>query len=126
MAMRGAGMTSISGLSPAPEFRIWPVLWALAPNLSSWSLRGEGYALAQEGKAARPYIWRLIIVIMLTLPSMAAELQGRASPAVTACRPRTTAYRSSRYACGTRVAEDSNRANRTNWAGRRAVGQEQE
>ena len=62
MAMRGAGMTSISGLSTAPEFRIWPVLRALAPNLSSWLLRVEGYALAQEGKAARPYIWRLIIM----------------------------------------------------------------
>jgi hypothetical protein len=33
MAMRGAGMTSISGLSTAPEFWIWPVLRALAPNL---------------------------------------------------------------------------------------------
>ena len=113
MAMRGAGMTSISGLSTAPEFWIWLVLRALAPNLQSWLPRVEDYALAQEGKAARPYIWRLIIVIMLTLPSMAAELQGRASPAVTACWSRTTAYRSSRSACGTRVAEDSNRANRT-------------
>jgi len=45
----------------------------------------EDYALAQEGNAARPYIWPLVIVIMLALPSMAAELQGRASPAVTAC-----------------------------------------
>jgi hypothetical protein len=83
MAMRGAGMTSISGLSTALEFWIWPVLRALAPNLQSRLPRVEDYALAQEGNAARPYIWRLIIV-MLTLPSM-AELQGRASPAVTAC-----------------------------------------
>jgi len=30
--------------------------------------------LRRRGKAARPYIWRLIILILLTLPSMAAEL----------------------------------------------------
>jgi hypothetical protein len=62
MAMRGAGMTSISGLLTAPESWIWPVLRALAPNLSSWLPSVEDYALAQEGTAARPYIWRLIIV----------------------------------------------------------------
>ena len=61
MAMRGAGMTSISGLSTAPESWIWPVLRALAPNLQSRLPRVEDDALAQEGKAARPYIWRLII-----------------------------------------------------------------
>jgi hypothetical protein len=54
MAMRGAGMTSISGLSTAPESWIWPVLRALAPILQSWLPRVEDYALAQEGKAARP------------------------------------------------------------------------
>ena len=32
MAMRGAGMTSIPGLSTAPESWIRPVLRALAPN----------------------------------------------------------------------------------------------
>jgi hypothetical protein len=58
MAMRGAGMTSISGLSTAPESRISPVLRALAPNLQSWLPMVEDYALAQEAKAARPYIWR--------------------------------------------------------------------
>jgi len=55
-AMRGAGMTSISGLSTAPEFRIWPVLRALAPNLQSRLPKVEGDPLAQEAKAARPYI----------------------------------------------------------------------
>jgi DNA repair exonuclease SbcCD ATPase subunit len=30
--------------------------------------------LRRRGKPARPYIWRLIILILLTLPSMAAEL----------------------------------------------------
>jgi hypothetical protein len=40
----------------------------------------EDYALAEEKKAARPLIWRLIIVMLLTLPAMvAAEL--RAGPA---------------------------------------------
>ena len=61
MAMPGAGMTPIPGLPTAPESRIWPVLRALAPNLQSWLPRVEGDALAQEAKAARPYIWRLII-----------------------------------------------------------------
>ena len=48
-----------------------------------WLLRefcDGGYAgwritrLRRRGKPARPYIWRLIILILLTLPSMAAEL----------------------------------------------------
>ena len=30
--------------------------------------------LRRRGKPARPYIWRLIILILLTLPSMAPEL----------------------------------------------------
>ena len=61
MATRGAGMTSIPGLSTAPESWIWPVLRALAPNLQSRLPRVEDDALAQEENAARPYIWRLII-----------------------------------------------------------------
>ena len=49
----------------------------------NWLLRefcGGGYAgwrmtrLRSSGKPARPYIWRLIILILLTFPSMAAEL----------------------------------------------------
>ena len=60
-AIRGAGMTSIPRPPTAPESWIWPVLRALAPNLQSWLPRVEDYALAQEAKAARPHIWRLII-----------------------------------------------------------------
>src|SRR6185437_1442597 len=41
MAMRGAGMTSIPGLSTAPESWIWPARRALAPNLQSWLPRVE-------------------------------------------------------------------------------------
>jgi hypothetical protein len=40
----------------------------------------EGYALAQEGKAARPYIWRLIIVIMLALPFHGGGAAGQGQP----------------------------------------------
>src|ERR1039458_7992117 len=41
--------------------------------------------LRSRAKLARPYICRLIILILVTLPSTAAELQGRVSPLVTAC-----------------------------------------
>jgi len=73
-----------------------------------------GILAGEDGlRPTAPSALGFYVTNMLALPSMAAELQGRASPAVTACWPRTTADRSSRYACGTRVAEDSNRANRT-------------
>ena len=38
--------------------------------------QGEGLRAygSSSGKPARPYIWRLIRIILLTLPSMAAEL----------------------------------------------------
>ena len=37
--------------------------------------QGEGLRVyLLRAKPARPYIWRLIILILLTLPSMAAEL----------------------------------------------------
>jgi hypothetical protein len=44
---------------------------------------------------------------------MAAELQGRARPGSNGLLAAHNCCRSSRSACGTRVAEDSNRANRT-------------
>jgi len=62
MAMRGAGMTPIPGLPTAPEPWIRPARRALAPNSQSWLPRVEDDALAQEGNAARPYIWPLIIM----------------------------------------------------------------
>ena len=47
--------------------------------------QGEGLRVyLRRAKLARPYIWRLIILILLALPSMAPEWQGRGSPAVTA------------------------------------------
>ena len=33
--------------------------------------------LRRRAKPARPYIWRLIILILLTFPSMAPELVGQ-------------------------------------------------
>src|SRR5262249_21590410 len=40
--------------------------------------------LRSRSKLARPYIWRLIILIRLTLPSTAPELCGRVRPLSTA------------------------------------------
>ena len=41
--------------------------------------------LRSRAKPARPYIWRLIILILLTVPSTLPELYGRVRPLVTAC-----------------------------------------
>jgi hypothetical protein len=42
--------------------------------------------LRSSGNRARPYIWRLIILIRLMVPSTTPELQGRVSPLRTASR----------------------------------------
>ena len=41
--------------------------------------------LRSRSKLARPYIWRLIILILLTVPSTLPEFQCRVRPLVTAC-----------------------------------------
>src|SRR5438105_8714891 len=41
--------------------------------------------LRSRPKPARPYICRLIILILLAVPSTLPELQGRVSPLMTAC-----------------------------------------
>src|SRR5258708_6606386 len=40
--------------------------------------------LRSSGKPARPYIWRLIILILLTVPSTTPDRQGRVRPFRTA------------------------------------------
>src|SRR5580693_9071160 len=41
--------------------------------------------LRSRSKPARPYIWRLIILILLTVPSTLPEFQCRVRPLMTAC-----------------------------------------
>src|SRR6185312_16756238 len=107
MAMRGAGMTSIPGLSTAPESWIGPYFGPLR------RIRNRGYpewSLTRPGGERCPSVHLAFDhrVILLTLPSMAAELQGRASPAVTACWPRPKCIQIITFWCGSdRMPVDS-------------------
>jgi hypothetical protein len=58
-----------------------------------WRLTGRAHVLSRillrsKEKLARPYICRLIILILLTLPSTGPELHGMFNPATTASRSR--------------------------------------
>ena len=67
-------------LSAAGEY--W--LWHSFRGLFRSGLAGEEDAAAEQVGLARPYICRLSILMRLTWPSTAPELQGRLSPLVTA------------------------------------------
>ena len=74
-------MTRLTSLRPHNPCGVYSFFSFITSG--NWLLRefcDRGYPgwritrLRRRGKAARPYIWRLIILILLTLPSMAAEL----------------------------------------------------
>lgn len=62
----------------------------LAQHCEIAAVRHDNRTLFRRSwKPARPYIWRLIILIRLTWPSTIPEFQGRVRPAMTASRSRS-------------------------------------
>ena len=87
------GTTSITTVGQTAENmashldRQWPQDWR---NKALPRILCAGYAgcimtrRRSSGKPARPYIWRLTVLILLTVPSTLPELYGRLSPLRTA------------------------------------------